>query len=254
MANPPSHLKECKTVGEDVIMPVGLLGRKVGMTQVYSADGKLLPVTVIEAGPCVVLQLRTMERDGYQAVQLGFLDKPRRLATKAERGHVADIGSKRSKSRSAAGAALLAKAECEPKRYVREFRTDGEEIGHSVGQSLTVEVFNEIPRVDVIGTIKGRGTAGVMKQHGFGGLCASHGVQRSHRSGGSTAAHSTNRGFSGKIKKGKKMAGRYGNSRSTMRNLDVVRVDLENNVLLVRGAVPGANGSYVMIRKTNKLG
>lgn len=254
LVNPPAHHKECKLFREDAIMPVGLLGRKVGMTQVYNAEGKLLPVTVIEAGPCVVLQLRTIDRDGYEAVQLGFLDKPRRLANKAERGHVADIGSKRSKARSAAGIPAIAKAGVEPKRYVREFRTDGEPVAHEVGQSLTVEVFNEIKRVDVIGTIKGRGTAGVMKQHGFGGLCASHGVQRSHRSGGSTAAHSTNRGFSGKIKKGKKMAGRYGNSRSTMRNLDVVRVDLENNVLLVRGAVPGANGSYVMVRKTNKLG
>lgn len=235
-------------------MPVGLLGRKVGMTQVYSADGKLLPVTVIEAGPCVVLQLRTIERDGYEAVQLGFLDKPRRLATKAERGHVADISSKRSKARGAAGIEPGAKAKCEPKKYVREFRTDGESSELTVGQNLTVEVFNEIKAVDVIGTTKGRGTAGAMKRHGFSGLCASHGVQRAHRSHGATGANSVNRGFSGKIKKGKRMAGRYGASRSTMRNLDVVRVDLENNVILVRGAVPGANGGYVMIRKTNKLG
>ena len=215
-------------------MPVGLLGRKVGMTQVYSTDGKLLPVTVIQAGPCVVLQVRTKDRDGYEAVQLGFEDKPRRLASRSERGHVADIGSKRAKARSGAGVAVLKKADCEPQRYVREFRTDGETVEHEVGQKLTVELFNEIKRVDVIGKIKG--------------------VQRSHRAPGSVAAHSTNRGFSGKIKKGKRMSGRWGNSQATIRNLDVVQIDTENNVLLVRGAIPGANGGYVIIRKTNKLG
>lgn len=235
-------------------MPVGLLGRKVGMTQVYDTEGRLLPVTVIQAGPCVVLQVRTKDRDGYEAVQLGFEDKPRRLASRSERGHVAEIGSKRAKTRSAAGVELLAKAGCEPQRYVREFRMDGEQIEQTVGQKLTVEMFNEIKRVDVIGTIKGRGFAGVMKQHGFGGMCASHGVQRSHRAPGSVAGHSTNRGFSGKIKKGKRMSGRWGNSRATIRNLDVVRIDIENNVILVRGAVPGANGGYVIIRQTNKLG
>lgn len=235
-------------------MPVGLLGKKVGMTQVYDGRGRLLPVTVIQAGPCVVLQLRTKDRDQYEAVQLGFEDKPRRLANRAERGHVAQLGSKRSKARQAAGVALLPKPDCEPQRYVREFRTDGEEHGLMIGQRLTVELFNEIKNVDVVGTTKGRGFSGVMKRHNFHGLCASHGVQRSHRSAGSVAAHSTNRGFSGKIKKGKRMAGQYGNVRSTIRNLEVVRVDLENNVLLVRGAIPGANGGYVMVRKTNKLG
>ena len=234
-------------------MPVGLLGKKVGMTQVYDDQGKLLPVTVIQAGPCVVLQLRTKARDGYEAVQLGFLDKPRRLAIRSERGHVAQLSSKRSKARQSAGVQLLQKADCEPQRYVREFRTDGEEVTVKVGDKLTVAHFKDIPRVDVIGTMKGRGTAGVMKQHNFGGLCASHGVQRSHRSPGSVAAHSTNRGFSGRIKKGKRMAGRYGNSRSTVRNLKVVRIDEENNVVLVYGAVPGANGAYVMMRRTNKI-
>jgi large subunit ribosomal protein L3 len=231
-------------------MPVGLLGRKVGMTQVYDTDGKLLPVTVIQAGPCVVLQVRTIARDGYEAIQLGFEDKPRRLASRSERGHVADIGGKRAKARTTAGVAAIEKAGCEPQRYVREFRTDGENAELAVGQKLTVEAFNEIKRVDVIGTIKGRGFAGVMKQHGFGGMCASHGVQRSHRAPGSVAAHSTNR----KIKKGKRMSGRWGNSQATIRNLDVVRIDVENNMILVRGAIPGANGGYVMIRKTNKLG
>ena len=235
-------------------MPVGLLGRKVGMTQVYDAQGVIQPVTVIQAGPCTVLQLRTIDRDGYEAVQLGFEDKPRRLAIRSERGHVAKIGSKRAKRRSAAGVAAVPKADCEPQRYVREFRTDGETVSLEVGNKLTVTHFAEITHVDVIGTTKGRGTAGVMKRHNFGGLCASHGVQRSHRSGGSIAGHATNRGFCGRPKKGKRMAGRYGNERATIRNLKLVRLDAENNCLLVLGAVPGPRGGLVVIRGTNKLG
>jgi large subunit ribosomal protein L3 len=224
------------------------------MTQVYDDRGVIQPVTVIEAGPCVVLQRRTLERDGYEAIQLGFLDKPRRLATRAERGHVAQIGSKRAKRRSAGGAELPPKPDCEPQRYIREFRTDGEQVDLQVGQRLTVTHFAEIPRVDVIGLTKGRGTAGVMKRYNFGGLCASHGVQRHHRAPGGIGGHATNRGFCGRIKKGKRMAGRYGNERVTIRNLAIVRVDEETNCLLVRGAIPGPKGGYVMIRKTNKLG
>ena len=165
-------------------MSVGLLGRKIGMTQVYGADGSATPVTVIQAGPCVVLQLRTLERDGYEAVQIGFGDKPRRLASQSERGHVAAIRSKRSRARAAAGVEATPKADCEPKRFVREFRTDGEECVCEVGQELTVELFADVPRVDVIGTSKGRGTAGVMKRHNFSGQRASHGVKRVHRHGG----------------------------------------------------------------------
>lgn len=235
------------------IMAVGLLGRKVGMTQVYNDQGEILPVTVLEVGPCVVLQLKTKDRDGYEAVQLGFSDKPRRLASRAERGHVAAIGGVRTKALAAAGKAV-AKAEAEPQRFVREFRTDGEPVELEVGQKLTVKVFEEVQRVDVIGKTKGRGTAGVMKRHGFGGLRASHGVQRKHRAAGGIAGHATNRGFCGRIKKGKRMAGRYGNERSTMRNLQVVRIDEENNCLLVRGAVPGPNGGFLVIRRTNKMG
>lgn len=119
---------------------------------------------------------------------------------------------------------------------------------------MTAKVFEGVERVDVIGKTKGRGTAGVMKRYGFGGLRASHGVQRKHRAAGSIAGHATNRGFCGRIKKGKRMAGRYGNERSTMRNLKVVRIDEENNCLLVRGAVPGPNGGYLVIRNTNKMG
>jgi large subunit ribosomal protein L3 len=239
---------------EVTIMPVGLLGRKIGMTQVYDDQGVIQPVTVIQAGPCVVLQQRTLERDGYEAIQLGFEDKPRRLATRAERGHVAQIGSKRAKRRAAAGVAAAPKPDCEPQRYVREFRVDGETVDCQVGQRLTVDLFTEITHVDVIGTSKGRGTAGVMKRYNFGGLCASHGVQRHHRAPGGIGGHATNRGFCGRIKKGKRMAGRYGNERVTIRNLKIVRIDVETNCLLVRGAIPGPKSGYVIIRKTNKLG
>lgn len=234
-------------------MGVGLLGRKMGMTQIYDDQGVLQPVTVIQAGPCVVLQLRTIERDGYEAVQLGFEDKPRRLANRAERGHVAQISSKRAKLRAASGVAAPPKPDCEPQRYIREFRVDGEKVELAVGQKLTVQLFAEISHVDVIGTTKGRGTAGVMKRHNFHGLRASHGVQRHHRAPGSIGGHSTNRGFCGRIKKGKRMAGRYGNERATVRNLKVVRVDEANNCLLVLGAVPGPNSGFVMIRQTNKM-
>ena len=229
-------------------MSVGLLGRKIGMTQVYSEDGDLVPVTVVEAGPCVVLQLRTQERDGYEAIQLGFADKPRRLATRSERGHVAALGSKRQKNRTAAGVEAVAKADCEPKRFVREFRTDGEEHGCEVGQTLTAAVFADVSHVDVIGTSKGRGFAGVMKRHNFSGQRATHGVKRVHRHGGSIGMSAD----PARVIKGTRMPGRYGGKQITMRHLKVVRVDEENNVLLLRGAVPGPNGSFLVIRNTNK--
>ncbi|HVV99685.1 MAG TPA: 50S ribosomal protein L3 [Planctomycetaceae bacterium] len=235
-------------------MPVGLLGRKIGMTQVYDDQGNLQPVTVIQAGPCTVLQVRTPDRDGYEAVQLGFEDKPRRLATRSERGHVAAIGSKRAKRRAAGGIAAAAKPDCEPQRYVREFRTDGENSELQVGNKLTVQLFSEVSHVDVIGTTKGRGFAGVMKRHNFHGLRASHGVQRHHRAPGGIGGHATNRGFCGRIKKGKRMAGRYGGTQATIRNLKVVKLDEANNCMLVLGAIPGPNGGFVMIRQTNKLG
>lgn len=222
------------------------------MTQVYDEAGKLAPVTVIQAGPCPVLQVRNQERDGYDAVQLGFQDKPRRKATRPERGHVsADLESNRRRARSAAGIAMAPKPNCEPQRYIREFRL--ESAAHAqVGQILTIpEVFNGVTAVDVIGTSKGRGTAGVMKRHGFAGLPASHGVKRHHRAPGSVGSHASNRG-SGRPKRGKRMAGRYGAARSTMRNLRVIRIDAENHLILVRGAVPGPNGGMVMIRPTNK--
>lgn len=229
-------------------MPRGLLGRKIGMTQVFDATGNMIPVTVIEAGPCVVLQLRTAERDGYSAVQLGFDDKPRRLATRAERGHVASIASKRQKMRLAAGVTLPAKPDCEPKRYVREFRTeDLKDTIYEVGQQLTVDLFEKTPFVDVIGTSKGRGFTGAMKRHNFHGLCASHGVKKAHRSLGSTGQ----RQDPGRVFKGQKMPGHSGDERVTVRRLRVVKIDTENNVLLVHGAVPGHNGAYIMVRETN---
>ncbi len=229
-------------------MAKGLLGRKVGMTQVYDASGAAVPVTVIEAGPCVVLQVRTPERDGYSAVQLGFDDKPRRLAARSERGHVVQLGSKREKSRAAAGVEAAPKADCEPKRYIREFRTEGESGDYSVGQVLTVATLAESKFVDVIGTVKGRGFAGAMKRHGFGGLCASHGVKKAHRSLGSTGQ----RQDPGRVFKNQKMPGHMGTNRVTVRHLKLVAVDEANNLLLVHGAIPGHNGGYVMVRETNK--
>jgi large subunit ribosomal protein L3 len=229
----------------------GILGRKVGMTQVFDEVGIAIPVTVIAAGPCSVLQIRTEERDGYSAVQLGFSDKPRRLASRSERGHITNLGSKRAKARSAAGVEATPKADCEPKRYVREFAGDIE--GYTVGQQITVDVLQEVKAVDVTGITKGRGFSGVMKRHNFAGQRATHGVKKVHRHGGTTGALAAWRG-GGRPKKGKKMPGHYGTDRVTARNLRVVRVDVENNLLLVRGAVPGANGGLLIVKETNKVG
>jgi large subunit ribosomal protein L3 len=225
----------------------GLLGRKVGMTQIFDSTGVVVPVTVIEAGPCRVLVVRSADRDGYSAVQLGFLDKPRRLASRAVRGQVAKLDSQRAKRRAEAGVAQLAKPDCEPQRLVREFR--GVYEGAEVGQVLTVDVFEGIEFVDITGTTKGRGTAGVMKRHGFKGQRASHGVKKVHRHQGGTSMNTS----PARVFKGKRMAGRYGNERSTMRNVKLVGVDKERNLLLVRGAVPGPSGAYVMVRQTNKI-
>jgi large subunit ribosomal protein L3 len=210
-------------------MRVGLLGRKVGMTQIYEADGTAVPITVLECGPCTVLQVRTEERDGYHAVQLGYADKKRKNATQAARGHAK-------------------KVDAEPKRYIREIRQDGPtEVAE--GTTLTVEVFNEIGRVDVIGTSKGRGFSGVVKRHGFKGLRATHGVKRMHRHPGSSGPSAD----PAHTRKGIRKPGQYGNARITVKNLKVVRVDLTNNLLLVRGAVPGPNGGFLTIRQTNKV-
>jgi large subunit ribosomal protein L3 len=213
-------------------MRVGLLGRKVGMTQIYQEDGTAVPVTVLECGPCTVLQVRTEERDGYPAVQLGFADKKRRNATQAERGHARKVNA-------------------EPKRYVREIRQEtADDLGGvAEGQTLTVEVFNEVKSVDVIGTSKGRGFTGVMKRHGFKGLRATHGVKRMHRHPGSSGPSAD----PAHTRKGIRKPGRHGFARVTVRNLRVVRIDPANNLLLVRGAVPGPNGGFLTVRQTNKV-
>ncbi|MFO0948869.1 MAG: 50S ribosomal protein L3 [Planctomycetota bacterium] len=211
-------------------MAVALLGRKVGMTQVYDESGVIHPVTVLSVGPCQVLQVRTAEKDGYSALQLGYDDKPERKVNAAERGHAA-------------------KANAKVKRLVREVRLQ-EAASEEPGAMITVEIFKDIKAVDVTGTMKGRGTAGVMKRHGFAGLETTHGVQRKHRAGGSIGCNTS----PGRVLKGRKMSGNYGNTKSTVRNLAVVRVDTENNVLLVRGGVPGPNGGYIMVRQTNKVG
>jgi len=227
-------------------MRKGILGRKVGMTQIYQQDGRVVPVTVIEAGPCSVLQVKTEDRDGYDAVQLGFLDKPRRLARRSERGHVAAISSKRSDRLKAAGVAVASKADCEPKRFVREFRGSGD---LAVGSQVLVSVLEGIKAVDVTGTSKGCGFSGWMKRHNFSGQRATHGVKKVHRHAGGTAAGT----YPGRVRKGTKMAGQYGVDRVTMRNLKVVKVDTEKNLLLVKGAVPGPAGGYVIVRETNKV-
>lgn len=228
-------------------MAIGLLGRKVGMTQIYDPAGAAVPVTVIQAGPCQVLQLKVEEQDGYESVQLGYLDKPRRLASRSVRGHVAKLDSKRQKSRAAAGIEPVARAGCEPKRLVREFRIPVE--GYEVGQEVKVDALAEVKAVDVTATSKGRGFSGAMKRHNFAGQRASHGVKKCHRHlGGTGCSASPSRLF-----KGKKMAGQYGNARCTVRNLKVVRVDTDNDLLLVKGAVPGPNGGFVVIKPTNKL-
>lgn len=211
-------------------MQVGLLGRKVGMTQIFEANGTAVPVTVLECGPCTVLQVRTAERDGYHALQLGFDDKKRKSATQAERGHAK-------------------KVDAEPKRYVREIRQEAAAEGVAEGQILTVEVFNEIKNVDVIGTSKGRGFTGVLKRHGFKGLRASHGVKRMHRHPGSSGPSAD----PSHTRKGIKKPGQFGNAQITVKNLKVVRVDPTNNLLLIKGAVPGPNGGYITIRQTNKV-
>lgn len=228
-------------------MAIGILGRKVGMTQIFDEAGTAIPVTVIEAGPCPVLQIRTADRDGYEAVQLGFRDKPRRLVGRSGRGQVAKLDSARSKAMAKAGVELLTKADCEPQRFVREFRGPPGEL--AVGGKVTVEAFENVKAVDVIGTSKGKGFQGAMKRHNFKGQRATHGVKKVHRHIGGTSGNT----FPGRVFKGKKMAGHMGDARTTNRNLRLVRVDKENNLLLVRGAVPGPNGGYVIVRQTNTL-
>ncbi len=213
-----------------------LLGRKIGMTRYFTADGTNVPVTVIEAGPCAVTQIKTTESDGYSAIQLGFGDiKPRR-STIPQIGHDARAG-------------------VAPRRFHSELRLADDKAaeGYELGQTMDVSVFEDVKFVDVIGTSKGKGFAGVMKRHGFRGLGASHGTERKHRSAGSIGGHATDLGTGPKVKKGKRMAGRMGGSRVTTRSLDVVSVDPQRNLLLVKGPVPGPNQGLLFIRDAKRL-
>jgi large subunit ribosomal protein L3 len=226
-------------------MALGILGRKVEMTQIYDESGKVVPVTVIQAGPCHVLQVRTRQRDGYEAVQLGFGDILRSRASRSRRGHVAQLDSKRSRKRGKSVVDAAPKAGCEPKRFVREIRGAAGDL--QVGAQIDVTAFTEIKAVDVTGTSKGRGFSGAMKRHNFSGQRASHGVKKCHRHLGGTGCSAS----PSRVIKGKKMPGHYGAARSTCRNLKIVRIDPEHHLLLVRGAVPGPSGGFLVISATN---
>ena len=228
-------------------MSIGLLGQKIGVTQIYMDNGKVVPVTVIQAGPCSVLQLKNARRDGYEAVQLGYKDLPRRLAAKSQRGHVAKLESKRQKKLTVAGVEAVPKADCEPKKFIREFRIPIE--GFAVGQEISVNVFDNVISVDVTAISKGCGYSGAMKRHNFSGQRATHGVKKCHRHLGSTGCSA----YPSRTPKGKRMPGQYGHDKVTIRNQKVVYVDKENNLLLIRGAVPGPNGGFVTINPTSYL-
>ena len=212
-----------------------LLGKKVGMTQVYDESGNLLPVTVIQAGPCKVTQVKTIASDGYSAVQCGFDDVKAARRKKTEIGHAN-------------------KAKTSPKKFVREMRlSDDDEQKYEVGESITVKVFEEEKFVDVIGTSKGKGFAGVMKRHGFGGFPASHGTERKHRAPGSISSFASNAGHGAGPKKGKRMAGHMGNSRITTKNHELVEIDEDKNLLIIKGSVPGPAGGYCIVRSAKKV-
>lgn len=211
-----------------------LLGKKVGMTRVYDESGRMVPVTVIQAGPCTVTQVKTAETDGYDAIQLGFDD------VKASRQKQPQVGH-------------AAKAETTPKRFVRECRlSEKPESEVKLGDSLTVSLFAETKYVDVIGTSKGKGYAGVMKRHGFGGFPASHGTERKHRAPGAISSFASNAGTGGGPKKGKRMSGHMGHERITTKNHSLVSIDEEKNLLVVKGAVPGPSGGYCIVQTAKR--
>jgi large subunit ribosomal protein L3 len=208
----------------------GILGTKLGMTQVFDENNRIVPVTVVAAGPCLVTRIRTPERDGYPAVQLAYGAIDPRKVTKPVAGHYAAAG-------------------ITPRRHLVELRT-ADAANYEVGQELTAEVFDAGAVVDVVGTSKGKGTAGVMKRHGFGGLGASHGTQRKHRSPGSIGGCAT----PSRVFKGTRMAGRMGHVRVTTQNLTVHRVDAEAGLLLIKGALPGPKGGLVLVKTAAKGG
>ncbi|HTR71359.1 MAG TPA: 50S ribosomal protein L3 [Mycobacteriales bacterium] len=206
----------------------GILGEKLGMTQVWDSANRLVPVTVVKAGPCVVTQIRTPDTDGYDAIQLGFGSVDPRKVNKPLAGH-------------------YSKAGVPPRRHMAEIRTS-DAASYTLGQEVTADVFEAGALVDVVSTSKGKGFAGVMKRHGFAGLGAGHGVQRKHRSPGSIGGCAT----PGRVFKGLKMAGRHGGERTTILNLKVHSVDVEQGVLLIKGAIPGPSGSIVLVRDAAK--
>ena len=216
-------------------MAPALLGRKLGMTRLFNQAGQDVPVTVIEAGPCFVSQVKTTASDGYNAIQLAFGAVKPRNSTLPLIGH--DL-----------------KAGVEPQRFHREVRlADGEVEAFQAGQELLVDVFEKVKFVDIVGTSKGKGFQGVMKRHNFHGMPNTHGTERKHRSPGSISAHATNRGFSGRPKKGKRMAGHMGSARITVRSVEVVATDKQRNLLLVKGPVPGAEQGLLLIREAVRL-
>ncbi|SDS97894.1 50S ribosomal protein L3 [Microlunatus soli] len=208
----------------------GLLGTKLGMTQLWDENNRVVPVTVVAAGPCVVTQVRTSDSDGYSAVQLGFGAIKAKQVTKPNAGH-------------------FEKAGVTPRKHLVEIRTTDADQ-YQLGQELGADTFEAAEVLDVTGVTKGKGTAGVMKRHGFGGLRASHGVHRKHRSPGSIGGCAT----PGRVFKGLRMAGRMGNERQTVQNLTVHSVDTERGLILIKGAIPGAKGGLVVLRSAAKKG
>ena len=208
----------------------GILGTKLGMTQIFDDENRVIPVTVVEAGPCVVTQIRTPETDGYSAIQIAYGDIDPRKTNKPEAGH-------------------FKKAGVTPRRYVAEIRMD-DTSAYELGQEITVNLFDGDVFVDVAGTTKGHGFAGAMKRHGFAGQGAAHGNQAAHRRVGGIGGAST----PGRVFKGKRMAGRMGGNRVTTQNLKIQRIDGDNNLILVKGAIPGAKGSVVTVKTAVKGG
>ena len=203
----------------------GLLGKKIGMTSVFSADGKNVPCTVIEVGPCVVTQVKTVEKDGYEALQLGFKDQKEKHLTKPELGH-------------------FKKAGVDPKRHLAEFKGFGAD--YKIGDTISVDLFADTEFVDIVGTSKGKGFQGVVKRHGFGGVGQStHGQHNRLRAPGSIGACS----YPAKVFKGLRMAGHMGNERVTVQNLQVIKVIPEHNLLMIKGSIPGHKGSIVLVEK-----
>ncbi len=216
-------------------MAFTLFGTKLGMTRVFGDGGSSTPVTVIQVGPCIVTQIRTIDADGYVAIQIAYGDQKPRNASFSIIAHDAKAG-------------------VGPMRNHAEFKVAADKVGdYTLGQSFTVDSFKDQKYVDVIGVSKGKGFAGAMKRHGFKGLCASHGTERKHRSPGSIGGHASNRGWGGGLKKGKKMPGHMGAERVTVRSLDVVAIDADKGIILVKGPIPGPNSGLVMVRNAARL-